>query len=124
MALGIDFTARDIQAELKSKGHPWEIAKGFDGSAVLSDFISVEDRHRSDGVQFTLTKNGETVQRGDTRNLIFSIDYLIHYVSQFFKLQIGDYIFTGTPEGVGPVAVGDKLEGKIEERVMFNCEIR
>ena len=124
MALGIDFTARDLQSGLKSKGHPWEIAKGFDGSAVLSEFIPLEERHRSNGILFSMNKNNEVVQNGDTNNLIFSFDYLIHYVSQFFKLQMGDYIYTGTPAGVGPAAIGDVLEGSIEDQIMFRCEIK
>lgn len=124
MGLGIDFTARDLQSQLKEKGHPWEIAKGFDHSAVLSKFIPIEDRHRTEGISFSMMKNGEEVQQGHTSNLIFSIDYLISYISKFFRLQLGDYIFTGTPAGVGPVAIGDKLEGFIEDRKMFTCQIK
>lgn len=124
MGLGIDFTARDLQSQLKEKGHPWEIAKGFDHSAVLSKFIPIEDRHRAEGISFSMMKNGEQVQQGHTSNLIFSIDYLISYISKFFRLQLGDYIFTGTPAGVGPVAIGDKLEGFIEDRKMFTCQIK
>ncbi|MCL4146590.1 UNVERIFIED_CONTAM: hypothetical protein GTU68_021458 [Idotea baltica] len=124
MALGIDFTARDIQAKLKQKGHPWEIAKAFDNSAVLSHAIKIEDRHRKEGIRFSMKKNGEIVQHGDTSNLIFSIDYLLHYVSKFIKLQMGDFIYTGTPAGVGPVAIGDVLEGNLEGKDMFRCEIK
>lgn len=124
MAVGIDFTARDIQSKLKAKGHPWEIAKGFDGSAAVSEFIKVEDDHRKHGIKFSMNKNGEQVQQGDTENLIFSIDYLISYISKYFKLQMGDYIFTGTPAGVGPVAIGDRLEASIEDTNLLICEIK
>ncbi len=124
IAIGIDFTARDLQSELKSKGHPWEIAKGFDGSAALSDFIPLEDHHRQNGIHFSLKKNDKLVQQGDTTNLIFSPNFLISYISRFFKLQMGDYIFTGTPAGVGPVAIGDVLVGSIENNEMLRCEIK
>jgi len=131
IALGIDFTARDIQAQCKAKGHPWEIAKGFDGSAVLSPFIPINTVDRN-AIEFKLDKNGETVQHGNTKDLIFQFDHLITYVSQFFKLNMGDLIYTGTPAGVGPVKIGDKLEGFIfpkgvvreEVQPMFTCEIR
>ena len=112
IALGIDFTARDIQAQCKAKGHPWEIAKGFDGSAVLSPFVPITTVDRA-AIAFRLDKNGQTVQEGNTKDLIFSFDYLISYVSQYFKLNMGDLVYTGTPAGVGPVQVGDKLEGFI-----------
>ncbi len=124
VSVGIDFTARDLQNQLKAKGHPWEIAKGFDGSAVLGKFVQLDEKQRKSGIQFSLLKNGEVVQLGDTNNLIFSIDYLISYVSTFFKLQIGDYIFTGTPEGVGPVEVGDQLVGRIGGEELFFCNIK
>jgi 2-keto-4-pentenoate hydratase/2-oxohepta-3-ene-1,7-dioic acid hydratase in catechol pathway len=124
MAVGIDFTARDIQSRLKAKGHPWEIAKGFDSSAAVSEFIPIEDRHRTNGILFSMKKNGEIVQRGDTNNLIFSIDFLISYISKFFKLQMGDYIYTGTPAGVGPVVIGDRLEASIEDQELLICEIK
>ncbi len=123
IAVGIDFTARDVQDECKKKGHPWEIAKGFDGSAVLSDFISIDEVKR-DGIDFHLTKNGQTVQHGNSRDMIFSFEDIIVYVSQFFKLQQGDLIYTGTPAGVSAVQVGDKLEGFIEGRHLLSCEIR
>ena len=127
IAFGIDFTARDLQSELKQKGHPWEIAKGFDGSAAISEFISIEKVNRS-AIEFELKKNGETVQKGNTKDVIFSFDQIIVYISQFFKLQMGDLIFTGTPAGVGPVVIGDRLEGFIAERQQVNhllsCEIK
>jgi acylpyruvate hydrolase len=131
IALGIDFTARDLQDECKAKGHPWEIAKGFDDSAVLSPFIPISSVDRS-AIEFRLDKNGETVQQGNTKNLIFPFDYLICYLSQFFKLNVGDLIYTGTPAGVGPVKIGDKLEGYLFQNgkdqktaePMFVCEIK
>jgi len=110
VALGIDFTARDIQKECKAKGHPWEIAKAFDGSAALSDFIPI-DSVQNEGIQFELKKNGAVVQHGNTKDLIFDFNYLITYISKYFKLQMGDLIYTGTPAGVGPVQMGDVLEG-------------
>ena len=127
IGLGIDFTARDIQQRCKEKGHPWEIAKGFDGSAVISDFLPL-DRFNRNAIEFGLHKNGEQVQKGNTKDMIFGFDDLIVYLSQFFKLQMGDLIYTGTPAGVGPVQIGDVLEGFVEtktERVeMFRCDVR
>ena len=123
IAFGIDFTARDLQSQLKEKGHPWEIAKGFDGSAAVSEFMPLANV-KGDSVKFQMKKNEEVVQNGDTSDLIFDFDFIITYVSKFFKLQMGDYIFTGTPAGVGPVKVGDVLEGFIEEQQMIRCEIR
>lgn len=127
VGLGIDFTARDLQTKCKEKGHPWEIAKGFDGSAPISDFISIDKVNRH-AIEFELKKNGERVQFGNTSNMIFSINQIIVYVSQFFKLQMGDMIYTGTPAGVGPVEIGDQLEGllhtKDEVISMLRCEIK
>jgi acylpyruvate hydrolase len=123
IALGIDFTARDLQEELKSKGHPWEVAKAFDNSAVLSEFVSLEDFDKNN-INFSLKKNGVDVQIGSTKDLIFDFDVLISYISKFFTLQQGDLIYTGTPEGVGAVQIGDKLEGFLEGKEMFSCEIK
>jgi len=127
IALGIDFTARDLQAKCKEKGHPWEIAKGFDNSAVLSNFVSIDLVNRN-AIEFYLNKNGERVQQGNTKDLIFPFDELIVYVSQFFKLQQGDIIYTGTPAGVGPIQIGDSLSGtlitKDGEQELLSCEIR
>lgn len=127
VALGIDFTARDLQTECKQKGHPWEIAKGFDGSAPISDFISIDKVNRN-AIEFELHKNGTLVQKGNTKDMIFSIDQIIVYISKFFKLQMGDIIYTGTPAGVGPVVIGDKLEGllhtKDEILPMLSVEIK
>ena len=124
IAFGIDFTARDLQSKLKEKGHPWEIAKGFDHSAGLSTFMNMSDLNNAEHIQFHLDLNGETVQKGDTKNLIFSFNTLIVYISKFFKLQQGDIIYTGTPAGVGPVKIGDKLEGFIEDKKMLTCDIK
>ena len=128
IALGIDFTARDVQKQCKEKGHPWEIAKGFDNSAVLSRFVPIERVVDRSAIQFEMKKNGEVVQQGNTKDLIFSFDTLIAYVSRFFKLQMGDFIYTGTPAGVGPVQVGDKLEGFLHldngMEQMFTCDVK
>jgi 2-keto-4-pentenoate hydratase/2-oxohepta-3-ene-1,7-dioic acid hydratase in catechol pathway len=127
IGLGIDFTARDIQKNCKEKGHPWEIAKAFDGSAVISPFISLSKVNRQ-GIEFELHKNGEQVQHGNSKDMIFSFEDIIVYTSQFFKLQMGDYIYTGTPAGVGTVQIGDRLEGflhtKKEILPMLHCEIK
>ena len=124
VAIGIDFTARDVQSQLKAKGHPWEIAKGFDGSAAISEFIPLSSLKNSEHIEFSLFRNEERVQLGNTKDLIFSFNYLITYVSQYFKLQVGDYIYTGTPQGVGPVQIGDKLEAYIEDRKLLWCDIK
>ncbi|MFK8009018.1 MAG: fumarylacetoacetate hydrolase family protein [Saprospiraceae bacterium] len=124
IAFGIDFTARDVQDQCKAKGHPWEIAKAFDNSAALSEFISLEKVNKEEGIKFQMKKNGEVVQDGNTKDLIFDFDFLITYVSKFFKLQMGDYIYTGTPAGVGPVEIGDHLEGFIEGEKLMDCQIR
>ncbi len=127
IGLGIDFTARDLQAECKQKGYPWEIAKGFDGAAVISSFVPVSEVNR-EAIEFELRKNGTTVQHGNTKDLIFSFADILVYVSQFFKLQMGDLIYTGTPEGVGPVDIGDRLQGflhtRTEVKEMFDLEVR
>ena len=126
ISLGIDFTARDIQAKLKAKGHPWEKAKAFDGSAVISrQWLPVDSLQ--EGVQktkFRLDCNGKTVQNGDAKNMLFGIDALIAHISKFMTLKLGDVIFTGTPSGVGRVSPGDTLEGFIEDRSMFRVPVR
>jgi 2-keto-4-pentenoate hydratase/2-oxohepta-3-ene-1,7-dioic acid hydratase in catechol pathway len=129
IALGIDFTARDIQDELKKKGHPWEIAKGFDNSAVLGKFMPIEKASKDGDIEFLLKRNGETVQHGHTLDMIFTFDQLIVYVSQYFKLLQGDLIFTGTPAGVGPVKIGDLLEGFVvtkegKTEQLLSCEVK
>ncbi|MDB4443495.1 fumarylacetoacetate hydrolase family protein [Saprospiraceae bacterium] len=124
IAFGIDFTARDIQDQCKAKGHPWEIAKAFDNSAALSEFVSLENVNQGEGIKFQMKKNGEVVQDGNTKDLIFDFNFLICYVSKFFKLQMGDMIFTGTPAGVGPVEIGDHLEGFVDGEKLMDCQIR
>ena len=123
IAFGIDFTARDVQQRCKDKGHPWEIAKAFDKSAGLSKFIS-RDGLDMKNLNFQTKLNGEVVQNGNTKDLIFDFDYIICYVSQFFKLHVGDLIYTGTPAGVGPVKIGDTLEGSIEGKEMLSCLVK
>ena len=124
VGLGIDFTARDLQFELKSKGLPWEKAKAFDGSALVGEWFSKEDFHDIDSVSFRLDKNGQTVQSGNSSQMLWKINELIAYCSQFFTLKIGDIIFTGTPAGVGSVAEGDLLEGYLESREAFTVKIK
>lgn len=124
IAFGIDFTARDLQDKLKSKGQPWEIAKGFDRSAPMSPFIPLEQVKNPKDIHFQLRKNGAIVQDGHTRDLIFTFETLIVHLSRYFTLQKGDYIFTGTPAGVGPVQIGDVLEGVIEGEKMLQCTIK
>ncbi len=128
IALGIDFTARDLQEKCKKEGHPWEIAKGFDGSAVLSRFVPTQDIQNRDNIEFYLEKNGERVQHGFTKDLIFSFTDLIVYVSQFFTLNQGDIIYTGTPAGVGPIQIGDLLNGYLVTKNgaehLLSCEVR
>ncbi|MEZ4886963.1 MAG: fumarylacetoacetate hydrolase family protein [Chitinophagales bacterium] len=124
ITLGIDFTARDLQNELKAKGQPWLLAKGFDGSAPVGKWLPIEEVRDVNNIDFSMTKNGETVQAGNTKDLLFTFDYLITYLSQFFTLQKGDLIFTGTPEGVGPVAIGDRLEGFLGEQKLLECDIK
>ncbi len=123
ITIGIDFTARDLQSKLKAKGHPWEIAKGFDGSAPIGHFVALKNLPPINNIGFTLLKNGQTVQSGNTADLIFSFDKLVSYVSTYFTLHKGDYIFTGTPEGVGRVQVGDHLEGFIGGQKLLDCRV-
>jgi len=123
ITLGLDMTARDLQSELKKKGHPWEIAKAFDSSAVIGEFIPMEGFDPK-AITFHLNKNGEAVQNGNTKDLIFPFAHLISYVSKYFKLHIGDLIFTGTPAGVGPITIGDKYQGFIGDQQVLKCEIR
>ena len=122
IGLGIDFTARDLQENCKKLGRPWEIAKAFDQSAVISEkFIEIESLNE---INFSLKKNGEIVQKSNLKEMIFSTDQIIHYISKYMTLKIGDLIFTGTPSGVGPVKIGDKLEGFINEQKMLSVNIK
>lgn len=124
IGLGIDFTARDVQQELKAKGLPWEKAKAFDGSAYIGDFKAVTDLGNLGELKFELHKNDAIVQSGNTADMVHSIPKLIAYISQYFSLKIGDIIFTGTPSGVGPVRPGDELKGFLEGQSMFRVRVR
>jgi len=124
VGLGIDFTARDLQSKLKEKGLPWEKAKAFDGSAVLSEFISKDEFKNIQDIDFKLEVNGETRQRGNTSLMIHSVDEIIAHVSQYFTLKIGDLIYTGTPAGVGAVKINDRLQGYLGDKMMFDFLIK
>lgn len=124
IGLGIDFTARDLQKKLKEKGLPWEKAKSFDGAAVLGKFVSKTEFDDLDNLDFSLKKNNETVQEGNTSMMIHSIDEIISHVSEFFTLKIGDYIFTGTPAGVGKVTENDVLQGYINDDEIFKIKVK
>ena len=121
---GIDFTARDIQNELKEKGLPWERAKAWDNSAVIGKWIPLANIKDRNNINFTMFKNNEMVQQGNSKNMIHDFDYIISYISNFFSVNIGDLIFTGTPAGVGEVVVGDELEGRIDEESLFKLEVK
>lgn len=124
IGLGIDFTARDLQSQLKAKGLPWEKAKGFDGAAVIGKWIPKETYESLDNLGFSLLKNGEKVQDGNTSLMLWKIDELIAYVSTYFMLKKGDVLFTGTPSGVGRVQRNDYLQGWIENEEMFSVNVR
>ncbi len=125
ITLGIDLTARDLQQDCKAKGLPWEKAKAFDGSAPIGDFIKVSSLSKDiQNLNFELSKNGGLVQSGNTNDMLFSIPKIIAYVSQFFTLKIGDLIFTGTPKGVGPIAIGDNFEASLEGKKLLQLPIR
>lgn len=124
ISLGIDFTARDLQSQLKAKGLPWEKSKSFDGAAVIGHWIPVKDIKDVNAIAFTLKKNGNIVQKGNTRQMLWKIDELIEYISKYFTLKIGDVIFTGTPAGVGKVIANDKLKGFIENKEMFSIIVK
>jgi 2-keto-4-pentenoate hydratase/2-oxohepta-3-ene-1,7-dioic acid hydratase in catechol pathway len=124
IGLGIDFTARDLQQQLKSKGLPWEKAKSFDGAAVVGDFISKDAFKDVNDIEFSLQKNKEVVQKGNTKLMLWKIDALIEYVSKYFTLKIGDIIFTGTPSGVAKVNPNDVLTGFIEDKQMFTVKVK
>ncbi|WP_327018806.1 fumarylacetoacetate hydrolase family protein [Croceibacter atlanticus] len=125
IGLGIDFTARDLQKKLKEKGLPWEKAKSFDGAAVIGDtWINKSEIEDINNLNFTLERNAQVVQKGNTSLMLWKIDELIEYVSKYFTLKIGDVIFTGTPSGVGKVNPEDKLKGFIEDKQIFNIKIK
>ncbi len=123
IGIGIDFTARDIQTQCKEKGLPWEKAKGFNGSAPISEFLPKADFDLAN-LDFSLKKNGENVQSGNTSLMLYSFDQIIAYVSQFFTLKKGDIIFSGTPAGVGSTVVGDTLEAYIKDKLLLEVEIK
>ncbi|TPN84720.1 fumarylacetoacetate hydrolase family protein [Aquimarina algicola] len=124
IGLGIDFTARDLQSQLKSKGLPWEKAKSFDGAAVVGEWLPKEKFDNVDDINFCLKKNDEIVQEGNTQLMLWKIDEIIEYVSKFFTLKIGDIIFTGTPAGVGPVQAEDRLVGFVEDEQLFSIKVK
>jgi acylpyruvate hydrolase len=124
IGLGIDFTARDLQTSQKQKGLPWEIAKAFDGSAPVGKFFDKKSFADINNIGFSLKKNGQTVQEGNSKDMIYSIDTIIEYISQFVTLKTGDLIFTGTPVGVGKVEIGDVLEGFIEDMKVLRCDVK
>ena len=124
IGIGIDFTARDLQAEQKKKGLPWEIAKAFDGAAPVGKFIDKNQFSSLDDIHFSLKINGELRQQGHTADMMFSFDRIIAYVSQFISLKPGDLIFTGTPSGVGPTKIGDRFEAFIEEEKLLEFDVK
>lgn len=125
IGIGIDFTARDLQQKAKEKGLPWDIAKGFNGSAPISDkFIPVTSFSDLKNINFSLTINGELKQQGNTSLMLFNFDFIISYLSKFFTLRTGDLIFTGTPKGVGPVKVGNVLSAYIEDEKLLEFEVK
>ena len=124
IGLGIDFTARDIQQECKELGHPWEKAKGFDGSAQISHKFINKNELDLNNINFKLEKNQQIVQNGNSKNMIYSFDYIISYVSKFYTLRAGDLIYTGTPAGVGKVEIGDKLVGYLNEEKILSVNIK
>jgi 2-keto-4-pentenoate hydratase/2-oxohepta-3-ene-1,7-dioic acid hydratase in catechol pathway len=124
IGLGIDFTARDLQQELKLKGLPWEKAKSFDGAAVIGEFILKESFKDVNKIDFSLQKNEEVVQKGNTSLMLWKIDALIEYISKYFTIKIGDIIFTGTPSGVAKVNSNDRLTGFIEEKEVFSIKVK
>lgn len=124
IGLGVDFTARDLQNNLKSKGLPWELSKSFDHSAVVSAFIPKEEFTNINSLNFKLFQNQQEKQNGNTAEMLFNVDEIISFVSKYITLKTGDYIFTGTPKGVGKISIGDVLEGYLENRKMFEFEVK
>ena len=124
IGLGIDFTARDLQTELRSNGHPWEKSKAFDNSCLVGNFMKKSQFNDINNIDFELKKNNILVQKGNSEKMIWKIDYLISYISKYFTLKIGDLIFTGTPSGVSKVVSGDNLEGSIQGEKLFSLNIK
>ena len=121
---GIDFTARDLQRKFRAEGKPWDLCKGFDGAAVIGEWVPVEKFRDIQAIHFHLDINGKTVQEGCTSDMLYRVDELVAYVSQFFTLKTGDIIYTGTPVGVGPVQVDDHLEGWLEDRKVLEFNVK
>lgn len=124
VTVGIDFTARDLQKKFRSEGKPWELCKGFDSSAAIGDWVSMDKFNDIQDIHFRLDIDGKTVQTGHTRDMLFGVDRIIAYVSQFCTLKIGDLLFTGTPAGVGPVSIDNHLEGYLENEKVLDFYIR
>lgn len=124
VTVGIDFTARDLQRKLRDGGLPWELSKGFDGSAVIGDMQKLDTLPDIQDIHFRLDKNGETVQRGHTADMLYRVDEVVSYISRFFTLKMGDLIYTGTPVGVGPVQENDHLEGYLEDKKVLDFYVR
>jgi len=124
ITVGIDFTARDLQRQCKEKGHPWEIAKSFDNSAPIGIMVPKTQFPDIQNINFHLDINGTTVQQGNTKDMIFTVDQIISYVSRFFTIKMGDLLFTGTPQGVGPVKIGDRLQAYIEDEMVLDFKIK
>lgn len=124
VSVGIDFTARDIQNELKEKGLPWEKAKAWDNSAVVGKWIPLANVKNKKDINFSFQKNKELVQQGNSKDMIFDFDYLISYISNFFSVNIGDLVFTGTPKGVGEIVVGDEVEAFIEQESLLTLDVK
>ena len=124
VTVGIDFTARDLQNRLRKEGLPWEVSKAFDNSAAVGDFIPKTEAGDPGKLDFRLDINGTTVQQGNTQDMLFPIDRIIAHISRFFTLKIGDLIFTGTPPGIGPVHIGDRLEGYLQNKKLLNVSIK
>lgn len=124
VTVGIDFTARDLQRRLRAEGLPWELSKAFDNSAVIGDFIPLEEAGDVNALPFHLDINGNRAQEGNTKDMLFAVDRIVSYVSRFFTLKIGDLIYTGTPAGVGPVSIGDHLEGYLGDRKLLDFYVR
>jgi len=124
VSVGIDFTARDIQKELKEKGLPWEKAKAWDNSAVVGKWIPLANIKNKKDINFSLMKNKEVVQQGNSKDMIFDFDYIISYISNFFSVNIGDLVYTGTPKGVGEIVVGDEVEAFIEQETLLTLDVK
>lgn len=124
VTVGIDFTARDLQKKFRAEGKPWDLCKGFDGAAAIGEWIPKEEFSDVQNLNFHLDINGQTVQQGNTSDMLFKIDEIISYISQFYTLKTGDILYTGTPVGVGPVKIDDQLEGYIEDRKVLDFKVK